>query len=273
MVDMVEAQELLIPGSEVGDKIPVIEARDLRAVFPNGNGGLRALELVSFTICPQEFVCILGPSGSGKSTLLRILAGLLKPTSGEVIIQGEPVNGPRHGMGVIFQRSNLMPWRTVLQNIILPLELMGVPQGQALAKAQELVELVGLQGFEHVLPRDLSGGMAQRVSIARSLVYDPDVLLLDEPFGALDALTRERMGSELLRIWQWRRKTVVMVTHSISEALFLADRVLVLSQRPGQLRLDLTVSLERPREENIRYTPEFGLLARQLRSAIGDSMA
>lgn len=272
MTDLIEAQQLLIPEKEVDDKIPVIVVRDLRAVFPNGNGGLRALERVSFTICPQEFVCILGPSGSGKSTLLRILSGLLKPTSGDVMIEGEPVSGPQHGIGFIFQRSNLMPWRTVLQNIILPLQLMDMPGEQALKKAQELVELVGLQGFEHVLPRDLSGGMAQRVSIARALVQDPDVLLLDEPFGALDALTRERMGSELLRIWQARRKTVVMVTHSISEALFLADRVLVLSQRPGQLRLDLAVNLERPREENIRYTPEFGLLARQLRSAIGDAM-
>jgi NitT/TauT family transport system ATP-binding protein len=170
----------------------------------------------------------------------------------------------------------------VLENIMLPLEvgpgarngnplkLRPVPKEIALTQAQEMVELVGLQGFEQALPRDLSGGMAQRVAIARALVHDPKVLLLDEPFGALDALTRERMGMELLRIWQARRKTVVMVTHSISEALFLADRVLVLSPRPGQLRLDLPVEFPRPREDSIRYTPEFGDLVHQVRAAIGE---
>lgn len=249
---------------------PVITVRELSAVFPNGNGGLRALEQVSFSICPQEFVCVLGPSGSGKSTLLRILAGLLPATDGDVLFEGEPIAGPRPGIGFVFQKSNLMPWRTVIQNINLPLELARLPDDQAHTLAHEMVELVGLQGFEDWLPRDLSGGMAQRVAIARALVHDPHVLLLDEPFGALDALTRERMGLELLRIWQARRKTVVMVTHSISEALFLADRVLVMSHRPGRLRLDLAVGLARPRQESVRYTPEFGQMARQLRAAIGD---
>jgi len=212
---------------------------------------------------------VLGPSGCGKSTLLRILAGLLRPTAGEVLFRGEPLNGPPQRVGFVFQNANLMPWRTVLENILLPLELMNIPHPQALEQAQELAALVGLQGFEQSLPPDLSGGMAQRVAIARALIHDPDLLLLDEPFGSLDALTRERMGAELLGIWQLRRKTVVMVTHSIAEALFLADRVLVLSPRPGTLRLDLAVSLPRPREESIRYTPAFGELARQLRAAIG----
>ncbi len=248
---------------------PVLIVKDLSAVFPNGNGGLQALEHVSFFVRPQEFLCVLGPSGSGKTTLLRILAGLLRPTSGEVIFEGRPLDGPRPGVGFVFQKANLMPWRSVLQNIILPLELGGVQHAQALAKAQELVELVGLTGFEEVLPRDLSGGMAQRVAIARALAVDPDMLLLDEPFGSLDALTRERMGDELLRIWSARRKTVVMVTHSISEALYLADRVLVLSPRPGCVRLDLPVDLPRPRQDDILYTPVFGKLAGRLRSAIG----
>ncbi|HNB51283.1 MAG TPA: ATP-binding cassette domain-containing protein, partial [Anaerolineales bacterium] len=163
----------------------------------------------------------------------------------------------------------LMPWRSVLENIALPLELQHVPPVQTLPKAQEMIELVGLRGFENALPRDLSGGMAQRVSIARALIQDPELLLLDEPFGSLDALTRERMRVELLRIWEVRRKTVVMVTHSINEALFLADRVLVLTPRPGRLRLDLRVRLPRPRVEEMVYTPEFGELARQLRVAIG----
>jgi NitT/TauT family transport system ATP-binding protein len=248
---------------------PVLIVNELSAVFHNGNGGLQALESVSFAVHAQEFVCVLGPSGSGKSTLLRILAGLLPPTQGEVIFQGEPLTGPRRGVGFVFQKANLMPWRTVQENITLPLELLGMSRQVYLERAADLVELVGLQGFENTLPRDLSGGMAQRVAIARALSHDPDVLLLDEPFGGLDALTRERMGAELLRIWQARCKTVVMVTHSISEALFLADRVLALTPRPGRLRLDLTVNLPRPRAEEMRYTEAFGALARQVREAIG----
>jgi NitT/TauT family transport system ATP-binding protein len=169
---------------------------------------------------------------------------------------------------MVFQQSNLMPWRTVLENITLPLELEGMQAEERRVRAQELVELVGLQGFEGNWPRDLSGGMAQRVAIARALVHDPDLLLLDEPFGSLDALTRERMWTELSRIWQARRKTVLMVTHSISEALFLADRVLVLTQRPGRIKLDLAVDLPRPRADEMRYTAHFGKLARKLKEAI-----
>ena len=247
----------------------VLEVRRLSAVFRNGNGGLQALDRLSFSVQAQEFVCVLGPSGSGKSTLLRILGGLLAPTDGEVIYKGKQMVAPRQEIGLVFQKANLMPWRTVLDNILLPLEVQHIPKDQALSRSHELVGLVGLVGFEETLPRDLSGGMAQRVAIARALVHDPDLLLLDEPFGGLDALTRERMGSELLRIWQARRKTVVMVTHSISEALFLADRVLVLSPRPGHLRLDLEVNVLRPRDEEILYTPHFGDLARKLKDAIG----
>jgi NitT/TauT family transport system ATP-binding protein len=250
---------------------PLIQASAVQAIFPNGNGGLFALDDITFSVYPQEFLCILGPSGSGKSTLLRILAGLLQPTRGEVLFHGERIRSPRGEVGFVFQKGNLMPWRSVIQNITLPLELEGVPPDVAERKALEMIELVGLAGFAHSLPRDLSGGMAQRVAIARALVHDPDVLLLDEPFGSLDALTRERMGGELLRIWQRRRKTVVMVTHSISEALFLADRVLVLSQRPGQLCLDLKVELPRPRLEEMRYTTKFGALAQQVRRAIGEA--
>ena len=244
---------------------PVLTVNNLSAVFPDNNGGLRALEKVSFEVCPQEFVCVLGPSGSGKSTILRILAGLLPPTSGEIVFYG--AEQPRIGM--VFQQANLMPWRTVIENLTLPLELVGVGNGEARRKAGEMMELVGLEGFDSYWPRDLSGGMAQRVAIARSLIHDPDLLLLDEPFGSLDALTRERMWTELSRIWQARQKTVVMVTHSISEALFLADRVLVLTQRPGKVKLELEVELPRPRKDDMRYTPEFGKLARQLKEAIG----
>jgi len=246
-----------------------VQVRNLSVQFPNGNGGLKALADVHFQIYPQEFVCVLGPSGSGKSTLLRILAGLLPPTTGEVVFAPGVEGRRRPKIGFVFQQANLMPWRTALENITLPLELQGLPYPEARRRAQEMIDLVGLQGFETSWPRDLSGGMAQRVAIARALIHDPDLLLLDEPFGSLDALTRERMGTELLNLWQARRKTVLMVTHSISEALFLSDRVLVLSSRPGRVHLDLPVDLPRPRQEEMRYTPRFGALARTLRAAIG----
>jgi NitT/TauT family transport system ATP-binding protein len=241
-----------------------LSIRDLSVLFPDGNGGLHALGAVTFSVCPREFVCVLGPSGSGKSTLLRTLAGLLPPTTGEIIFAG----GDRPRIGFVFQQANLMPWRSVLENITLPLEVDNVPTETARQRAAEMVELVGLQGFESSLPRDLSGGMAQRVALARALVHDPDILLLDEPFGSLDALTRERMWTELSRIWQARQKTVIMVTHSISEALFLADRVLVLTARPGKVKLDLKVDLPRPRVDEMRYTLHFGRLARRLKQAI-----
>ena len=243
---------------------PILNVDDLCITFPDNNGGLHALDSVSFSIQPQEFVCVLGPSGSGKSTLLRILAGLLQPSSGTFTFStGQP------RIGMVFQQANLMPWRTAIENVVLPLELQGVPSQDACARAQELIDLVGLQGFESAWPRDLSGGMAQRVAIARALVHDPDILLLDEPFGSLDALTRERMWIELSRIWQARQKTVLMVTHSINESLFLADRVLVLTQRPGRIKFDLAVDLPRPRPDEIRYTAHFGKLARRLKEAIG----
>ncbi len=244
---------------------PILEVRDLSAVFAdNGNGELHALGGVMFSVCAREFVCVLGPSGSGKSTLLRILAGLLKPTCGDFTFIG----GAAPRIGYVFQQSNLMPWRSVRDNILLPLELDGVPAEAARARAQEMIELVELQGFERNWPRELSGGMAQRVAIARALVHDPDILLLDEPFGSLDALTRERMWSELSRIWQVQQQTVIMVTHSISEALFLADRVLVFTSRPGKVKLDLTVDLPRPRTDEMRYTAHFGALAKKLKAAI-----
>lgn len=250
------------------DRAPVLVIKELSTVFPNGNGGLRALDRLSFEVCAEEFVCVVGPSGSGKTTLLRALAGLLPPSAGEIWFQGERLTQPRRGVGFVFQKANLMPWRTVLENIRLPLEVHNTPPAESQQRAHEMIELIGLQGFENSLPRDLSGGMAQRVAMARALVHDPDLLLLDEPFGSLDALTRERMGGELLNLWQKRRKTVVMVTHSISEALLLSDRVLVLSARPGSLRLDLTVDLPRPRDEETRYMPDFQALARRLRGSI-----
>ncbi len=242
---------------------PILTVQKMDMIFPDDNGGLHAVENISFEVRPQEFLCVVGPSGCGKSTLLRVLAGLLNPTRGTISFAG---GTPRIGM--VFQESNLMPWRSVLENIILPLELEKMDPEEAHKKAHDLIDLVGLTGFEDSLPRDLSGGMAQRVALARSLIHDPDILLLDEPFASLDTLTRERMGTELLRIWQARQKTVIMVTHSISEALFLADRVLVLTQRPGSIKLDMEVALPRPRTEEMHYTSQFGEMAKILKEAI-----
>jgi len=243
---------------------PVVEVRGLGVTFEDDKGGLQALRGIHFDLHEQEFLCVLGPSGSGKTTLLRVLAGLQAPGEGEVKLHfaGQP------RVSLVFQQANLMPWRTVLQNITLPLELAGVDPQTANARAAELVELIGLQGFEHNWPRELSGGMAQRVALARAYIQDPELLLLDEPFGALDSLTREKMGAELLHLWQERRTSVLMVTHSISEALLLADRVLVLTARPGRVACDLPVDLPRPRSEEMRYSQHFAELARRLRGEI-----
>ncbi|MHB0987426.1 MAG: ABC transporter ATP-binding protein [Bellilinea sp.] len=243
---------------------PSLQVRNLSVTYPNDNGGLLALTDLTFDVHPREFICILGPSGSGKTTLLRVLAGLLPPSSGEVRFLTEQAPS----IGYVFQQANLMPWRSAMENIMLPLEMQGVPLENARNRAAELIELTGLKGFEDSWPRDLSGGMAQRVAIARALIQDPDLLLLDEPFGSLDELTRDRMGEELLDLWQNRRSTVLMVTHSVSEALLLSDRVLVLTPRPGQLALDYPVTLERPRCEEMRYTAQFGEMAKELRAAI-----
>jgi NitT/TauT family transport system ATP-binding protein len=233
--------------------------------FKDGREDLEALEEVSFSLSDKEFLSILGPSGSGKSTLIRIIAGLIQPSQGSIHFSNVR---KEHKIGLVFQQANLMPWRTVLQNILLPLEVEGMEHERANEKALELIHLVGLEQFIHAWPDELSGGMAQRVAIARALIQDPDLLLLDEPFGSLDALTRERMGLELLRIWQTSQKAVILVTHSISESLLLSDRILVLSSRPGKVTLDLPVTLPRPRLEEIRYSAEFIQLERYLRNSL-----
>ena len=249
---------------------PVLVAKGLSKSFPNGSGDLVAVENVSLDLMPQEFLCVVGPSGCGKTTLLKLLAGLLTPTYGEVLFEGQRITRPRRRIGFVFQEANLMPWRTVHDNIALPLELQGSSLEEINLKTQALIDLVGLDSFEDNFPRDLSGGMAQRVAIARALIHHPDILLLDEPFGSLDALTRERMGSELMRIWRAQMVTVVMVTHSISEAVLLSDRIIVLSPRPGTVRLDLQNQLPRPRTLSMTHTEAFGDLAYKVRDAITD---
>ena len=249
---------------------PVLVVRDVEMTFSSPENPLEALERASFVLAAHEFVSIIGPSGCGKSTLLRILAGLVRPSSGEVLLDGAPVTEPHTKVGVVFQHANLMPWRTARANVMLPLEVQGAPREEARRRAQEMLALVGLEGFEESLPRELSGGMRQRVALARALVHDPDLLLLDEPFGALDALTRERMNWELLRIWQHQRKTVLMVTHSIPEAIYLSDRVLIMSNRPGRIKRDVTIDLPRPRHPDVMYAPRFVEYDRLLHAALAD---
>jgi NitT/TauT family transport system ATP-binding protein len=243
-------------------------ARGLRHAYPGAQGELLALDGVGLKVAQGEFVAVVGPSGCGKSTLLRILGGLLVPTAGWVHLDGEPLSSPRRQVGYVFQNVNLMPWRTVVRNVTLPLEVAGVPGSQSLHLAEKLLVLVGLEGFDGAYPRQLSGGMAQRVAIARALIGDPEVLLLDEPFGSLDALSREQMNLELLRIWRARQVTAVMVTHNLQEAIFLADRVLVMSPRPGRICSELVVDLPRPRTLEVMYTEFFGALSRRVREQI-----
>ncbi len=250
---------------------PILEAHHLRMTFFDANrADLLALDDMSLDVEKGEFLAIVGPSGCGKSTLLRLLAGLLHPIAGSVLLRGQPLTEPRREIGYVFQRANLMPWRTVLSNIALPLEIAHMPQAEALERAQDLISLVGLDGFAGSYPAQLSGGMQQRVSLARALIHEPTLLLLDEPFGSLDALTRERMNTELLRIWNLRKPTVVMVTHSISEAVFLSDRVLVLTARPGRVRAAFGVPLPRPRHQSLTTEPEFLKLTRAVRAEISD---
>lgn len=243
----------------------LLTVKDVSKVFNGADDTLEVLENISFCLAQDEFLCILGPSGSGKSTLLRLIAGLIQPDSGSI---GFSETGSHPQVSLVFQQANLMPWRTVMQNILLPLELKNMDQKESKSKAEELIQMVGLDGFENSWPSELSGGMAQRVAIARAFIANPDLLLLDEPFGSLDALTREHMGAELLKIWQDQRRAVVMVTHSISESLLLSDRVIVLSPRPGKIILDMPVALERPRQNGLRYSNEFQQLEKKLRMAI-----
>ena len=228
-----------------------------------------ALAEVTLDIAPGEFVTIVGPSGCGKTTLLRIMAGLQRPTSGAVHLLGRAITGPSRNVGIVFQDPVLLPWRTVLDNVMLPVQVLRLDPAIHRDRARRLLALVGLEGFEDKYPHELSGGMRQRVAIARALVHDPSLLLMDEPFGALDAMTREAMNLELQRIWQDSGKTVAFITHSISEAVFLGDRVVVMSPRPGRVADVLAVELPRPRDLDLMASDAFGVYARKIRQALG----
>src|SRR3954462_1563829 len=220
-------------------------------------GELEALRQIDVAVEPGEFISVVGPSGCGKTTFLRMVAGLEPATSGTLLIDGEPLRGPSNDRGFVFQNDSLLAWRTVLANALIGPEVAGKVGERERQRTLDLLKLVGLGGFENYYPRQLSGGMRQRVNLARALAIDPDVLLMDEPFASLDAQTREFMQTELLRIWEQGRKTVLFVTHQIDEAVFLSDRVLVFARRPGRLQETLEIKLPRPRELAIKRTPEF----------------
>jgi NitT/TauT family transport system ATP-binding protein len=248
--------------------VPILQARSLGMVFDDSNGRLRVLDRVQFSVPPGEFLCIIGPSGCGKTTLLQILGGLLTGYSGQVLLSGKTSKEPHPDISMVFQKPNLMPWRTVLDNVLLPLKIHSVPAGESKTRAREMLFKVGLQDFSSAYPKALSGGMEQRVAVARALVIQPRILLLDEPFSALDALTRANLNLELLRLWRNRNITAVMVTHNIREAVLLADRVLVLSPRPGTIIREIPIHLPRPRSEDIEYTRPFVDLTYQIRRSI-----
>ena len=249
----------------------MIAVRHLTKRFGTGDSPVVALSDIDFSVNEGELVVVVGPSGCGKSTLLRILAGLLPQSEGQATLHGTPIVGPRRDIGVVFQSPVLFPWRSVLNNALLPVDIQRLGRDKLRAKAMELLKLVGLDGFEHRFPWELSGGMQQRVALVRALIHDPALLLMDEPFGALDAMTRELMNQELQRIWMERRKTVLFITHSIGEAVYLADRVLVMTPRPGRIADELKIDLPRPRGLEVMNTPEFGAYVKRIRSGLNAS--
>lgn len=248
--------------------IPLLQAKSLSKTFDTAHGSVPAVSNISFRVAAGEFLCIVGPSGCGKTTILQLLGGLIPPTQGQVLLAGQPLTEPPPEISVVFQSPNLMPWRTVSDNVILPLQILATPIAEAQKRSEETLAMVGLSDFARAYPKELSGGMEQRVAVARALIQQPSILLLDEPFGALDALTRERLNHEILRLWQNQNLTAVMVTHNIREAVFLADRVLVLSPRPATISAEFVIDLPRPRPKGIEYSEVFGALAYEIRQAI-----
>ena len=244
----------------------LIEARGVSKIYQTKDGPVESLKPLDFSIREGEFVSVVGPSGCGKSTLLKMVAGLLPISGGTLKLAGKLVDGPQKDVGIVFQSAVLLAWRTVLQNILLQAEMRHIPKAQALAKAMQLIEMVGLKGFEGKHPWQLSGGMQQRASICRALLHDPSLLLMDEPFGALDAMTREKMNLELQRIWSASQKTVLLITHSIPEAIFLSDRVMVMSERPGSLAATYDIELPRPRTLDMMGSPEFAVHTKKVRA-------
>jgi NitT/TauT family transport system ATP-binding protein len=246
--------------------------RGITKTFDTASGGhVHALQRIDLSIAAGQFASVIGASGCGKTTLMRIVAGLEQDYGGRVAIAGRVHSGPSRDIGIVFQDPNLLPWRTILNNVMLPAEVLKLDRSAALERARWLIGLVGLAGFEDKYPSELSGGMRQRAAIARALVHDPSVLLMDEPFGALDALTRETMNIELLKIWTAAKKTVFMITHSISEAVFMSDRVIVMTPRPGRVVDDVLIDLPRPRTIEMMSEASFGEYTLKLRRRLNDA--
>ncbi|GAB2910564.1 ABC transporter ATP-binding protein [Nonomuraea fastidiosa] len=245
-----------------------ISFRDVVKTYPMKDGVFTALDHVSLDIADREFVTVVGPSGCGKSTLMSMAAGLVEPTGGEVLVDGRPVTGPGPDRGVIFQQYALFPWLTVRKNVEFGLKLKGLPAGERARRAQQAIELVGLADFADALPKTLSGGMKQRCAIARAYAVDPQVLLMDEPFGALDALTRVRLQDRLLSTWSREQRTVMFITHDVDEAVYLASRVIVMAARPGRIQQVIDVDLPYPRTEEMRLSPEFGRIRNEVWHAV-----
>ncbi|GGR02298.1 ABC transporter ATP-binding protein [Deinococcus ruber] len=256
--------------TQVSTKPPIVSIRDLQMVFPVPGGQTVALKDATLSIEQGEFISLIGPSGCGKTTLLRLLADLVQPTGGELLIAGQAPSVARQNRqyGYVFQAPALMEWRNVLQNVMLPLQLMNHPVATRQARAREMLKLVGLEKFERSYPWQLSGGMQQRVSIARALAFDPPLLFMDEPFGALDEITRENLNLELLRLWRETGKTVIFVTHSIPEAVFLSTRVVVMTARPGKIEGIVKVDLPQPRSDETRESVRFFEIATEIRELL-----
>jgi NitT/TauT family transport system ATP-binding protein len=255
---------------ELPSRSSLITISGLEKRFKTRSGEVvNALSNVNLDIAQHEFISVVGPSGCGKTTLLRILAGLESASSGTILSGGQPISGPNDDTGVVFQQAVLLPWNTVLDNILLPAQLRKEDGAAATERAQQLLHFMGLKDFARKYPFELSGGMQQRVSICRALMRNPKVLLMDEPFGALDAMTRESMNMELMRVWSEERKTVIFITHSIPEAVLLGDRVVVMSPRPGRISEIVDVDIERPRNLRTMGTPRFGELCDHIRSIFG----
>ena len=248
------------------DKV-VIEK--LHKTYLTSSGRTVALQDVNLAIGKDEFIALVGPSGCGKSTLLRAISALIKPSKGTILIDGAPLSRPSNQVGIVFQQAVLLPWRTVFDNVLLPAEILRLDLVKARARARDLLNMVGLSGFEARYPGELSGGMQQRAAICRALIHNPSMLLMDEPFAALDALTREELGLELLRIWAAEKKTIVFVTHNISEAILLADRVVAMSPRPGRISEIVSIDLPRPRTLDMEFLPEFKSYSDRVRAVIG----
>jgi NitT/TauT family transport system ATP-binding protein len=258
------------PGQRPDDDAPAVRVDGVSVTFATKRQQVTALEAIDLDVGAGEFVSIVGPSGCGKSTLLKVVAGLVRPSSGTTTLLGSVVDTPRQDIGFVFQRAALLEWRSARRNVLLQAEMRGMPRADAARRADELIAMTGLSGFENALPHELSGGMQQRVSLCRALLHRPPVLLMDEPFGALDALTREQMNVELHRIWRETGTTVLFVTHSIAEAAYLARRVAVMSPRPGRVLEVVDVDLPRDRDyASVMRSPEFGAATAHIRSLLG----